>query len=42
MLDHGLGYATVFAMLSTFHVIAFGIIMLGIRQVRPLSWKGTA
>jgi ACS family hexuronate transporter-like MFS transporter len=40
MLDHGLGYATVFAMLSTFHVIAFGIILLGVRQVRPLDWKG--
>jgi ACS family hexuronate transporter-like MFS transporter len=40
MLDHGWGYSTVFAMLSTFHVIAFGIILLGIRQVRPLDWKG--
>jgi ACS family hexuronate transporter-like MFS transporter len=42
MLDHGFGYATVFAMLSTFHLIAFGIILLGVRQVNPLDWKGTA
>jgi ACS family hexuronate transporter-like MFS transporter len=42
MLDHGFGYATVFAMLSTFHVIAFGIILVGVRQVRPLDWKGVS
>jgi ACS family hexuronate transporter-like MFS transporter len=41
MLDHGMGYAAVFAMLSTFHVLAFGIIMLGVRRVEPLDWKGT-
>jgi ACS family hexuronate transporter-like MFS transporter len=41
MLDHGLGYSAVFAMLSTFHVLAFGIIMLGVRRVEPLDWKGT-
>jgi ACS family hexuronate transporter-like MFS transporter len=39
LLDHGSGYGVVFGMLSTFHVIAFGIIVLGVRQVRPLEWK---
>jgi len=37
MLDHGMGYTAVFGMLSTFHVLAFCIIMVGVRQVRPLE-----
>ncbi len=37
MLDHGMGYTAVFGMLSTFHVLAFCIIMAGVRQVRPLK-----
>ena len=41
MLDHGLGYGAVFGMLSTFHVIAFGIILLVVREVRPLKWEGS-
>lgn len=41
MLDHGSGYSPVFAMLSTFHVIAFGIILLGVRKMSPLEGKGT-
>ena len=37
MLDQGMGYTAVFGMLSTFHVLAFCIIMVGVRQVRPLE-----
>lgn len=37
MLDHGMGYTAVFGMLSTFHVLAFCIIIAGVRQVRPLK-----
>lgn len=37
LLDHGFGYGPVFAIVSTFHVIAFGIILLAIRQVKPLE-----
>ena len=40
MLDHGTGYGPVFAMLSTFHAIAFGVILLNVRSVEPLDWKG--
>lgn len=36
MLDHGLGYGPVFAIVSTFHVIAFAIILLAVREIRPL------
>jgi|SRR6185437_14909824 len=39
MLDHGFGYGTVFACVSTFHVIAFCIILLTIREVKPISVK---
>lgn len=36
LLDHGFGYATVFGIVSTFHVTAFCLILLTIRHVRPL------
>jgi len=36
VLDHGFGYTPVFAAVSTFHVLAFCIILLTIRVVRPL------
>lgn len=36
LLDHGFGYATVFGLVSTFHVAAFCLILLTVRQVRPL------
>jgi len=39
VLDKGLGYGPVFAMVSTFHVIAFCIILLTIRVVRPIEVK---
>ncbi len=37
MLTHDWGYSPVFAIASTLHVIAFGIIMLAIRKVQPLN-----
>jgi ACS family hexuronate transporter-like MFS transporter len=39
LLDHGFGYGTVFGMVSTLHVIAFGIILLAVGKVRPLQEK---
>jgi ACS family hexuronate transporter-like MFS transporter len=40
MLDKGLGYVPVFGMVSTFHVIAFVVILLAIPVVRPVQVKG--
>ena len=40
MLDSGFGYGSVFALVSTFHVVAFGLILLTIRNVSPLDFKG--
>jgi len=40
MLDSGFGYGPVFGIVSTLHVLAFGLIMLTIRQVRPIEFKG--
>ncbi len=40
MLDRGLGYVPVFAIVGTFHVIAFCIILLAIRVVRPVEVRG--
>jgi MFS transporter, ACS family, hexuronate transporter len=37
MLDHKMGYGTVFGMLSTFHVAAFVIILLIVGRIRPLE-----
>jgi ACS family hexuronate transporter-like MFS transporter len=34
LLDHGFGYATVFGIVSTLHVIAFGVILAGVRRVK--------
>jgi ACS family hexuronate transporter-like MFS transporter len=33
LLDHGFGYSTVFAAVSTFHVAAFCLILLTVRKV---------
>ena len=43
LLDHGYGYQTVFGLVGTFHVAAFCLILLTVREVRPLSLtpKGT-
>jgi MFS transporter, ACS family, hexuronate transporter len=35
LLDHGFGYSFVFAVVGTFHVIAFAIILLAIPVLRP-------
>jgi MFS transporter, ACS family, hexuronate transporter len=42
MLDGGYGYGPVFAIVSTLHVLAFILILLTIREVRPLEFKGAA
>ncbi len=36
LLDHGFGYSTVFAIVSTLHVTAFLVILASVRQVRPI------
>jgi MFS transporter, ACS family, hexuronate transporter len=36
LLDHGYGYGTVFAIVSTLHVTAFLVIAATVRNVRPL------
>jgi len=40
MLDAGYGYGPVFAIVSTLHALAFILILLTIRDVRPLEIKG--
>jgi ACS family hexuronate transporter-like MFS transporter len=42
LLDHGFGYGPVFACVSTLHVIAFCVILLTIRVVRPINFKAAA
>jgi ACS family hexuronate transporter-like MFS transporter len=37
LLDHGYGYGLVLGMVSTFHVLAFCVILLAIRTVKPLA-----
>jgi ACS family hexuronate transporter-like MFS transporter len=37
MLDSGLGYGAVFAAVSTFHVLAFALILMTIRPIRPIK-----
>jgi ACS family hexuronate transporter-like MFS transporter len=39
LLDHGFGYGTVFLFVSTFHVIAYLIILISVRQVAPVRAK---
>ena len=39
MLDAGTGYGPVFAAVSTFHVIAFLLILLTIRRVQPIEGR---
>ena len=36
LLDHGSGYGPVFAAVSMFHVIAFVVILLSVREVAPV------
>lgn len=37
MLDHGFGYGAVFSLVSTFHVLAFFLILATVRSVRPIQ-----
>lgn len=37
LLDHGFGYSTVFGIVSTLHVLAFGIILLTVPRVKLLQ-----
>jgi ACS family hexuronate transporter-like MFS transporter len=37
ILDHGFGYGLVFGLVSTFHVIAFLVILSTVRVVRPIE-----
>jgi ACS family hexuronate transporter-like MFS transporter len=37
LLDLGMGYGVVFAIVSTFHVLAFALIVATIRDIRPLT-----
>jgi ACS family hexuronate transporter-like MFS transporter len=39
LLDHGFGYGPIFLAVGTFHVAAFIIIMLSVREVAPLRSK---
>lgn len=39
MLDAGTGYGPVFAAVSTFHVLAFLLILLTIRRVKPIQGR---
>ncbi len=36
LLTNGFGYATVFGLVSVFHVAAFCLILVTVRRVRPL------
>jgi len=38
LLDHGYGYGTVFALAGSFHVMAFGILLLTVPRVERLSF----
>jgi ACS family hexuronate transporter-like MFS transporter len=40
LLDAGFGYGFVFAIVGSFHVVAFGIIMLTVRHTQPLPVEG--
>jgi ACS family hexuronate transporter-like MFS transporter len=40
LLDHGFGYGPVFVLVSTFHVIAFLILLVAIPRVQTLELEG--
>ena len=37
LLDHGFGYGVVFGLVSTFHLLAFCVILLAVRVMRPIG-----
>ncbi len=40
LLDHGFGYATVFYLAGSFHIVAFLVILAAVPSVRPLLAEG--
>jgi ACS family hexuronate transporter-like MFS transporter len=40
MLKHGTGYAPIFGLAGTLHILSFFVILLFIRNVRPLAFEG--
>ena len=36
ILDRGIGYGTVFSIMGTFHVMAFVVILVAIRNIQPI------
>jgi ACS family hexuronate transporter-like MFS transporter len=40
LLNHGYGYGPVFAIAGTLHVVAFAVILVTVRSVRPLMAEG--
>jgi ACS family hexuronate transporter-like MFS transporter len=42
LLDRGFGYGAVFGLVSTFHVLAFCLILLAVRVVQPVETKTLA
>lgn len=42
LLDRGFGYGVVFGLVSTFHVLAFCLILLAVRVVQPVETKTLA
>ena len=42
LLDAGFGYGVVFAIVGSFHVVAFGIILLTVRRIQPLPLEGAS
>jgi len=42
LLDHGAGYGPVFALVSSFHAVAFAVVLLTVREVRPVVWRKAA
>lgn len=42
LLDHGLGYSTVFTLAGTLHVAAFLVILISVPAIEPLSLKSFA
>jgi ACS family hexuronate transporter-like MFS transporter len=40
LLDLGFGYGVVFAIVGSFHVVAFCVILLTVRRIQPLHLEG--
>ena len=39
LLDHGFGYGAVFGLVGTFHVAAFGLVLLTVPKIEPLTLR---